>query len=170
MQKRFAFQTQVFIYLIILGSLLASSLTSFAMIDSSITSFEKMYDNDSSLDYSWTSASGPVDHYNIYVSVNGGNFVLVDITVGMTPTYTFEGAENASTYQITVQAVDAFGNTGPQSDPSDPVTVDLTTPTLTQVQATDVTDTTVTITWTTDEAADSQVKYGLGTTYGIPRP
>ena len=65
MQKRFAFQAQVFIYLIILGSLLASSLTSFAMINSSITSVEKMYDNDSSLDYFWTSASGPVDHYNI---------------------------------------------------------------------------------------------------------
>ncbi|MCH8294679.1 fibronectin type III domain-containing protein [Candidatus Poribacteria bacterium] len=170
MQKRFAFQAQVFIYLIILGSLLASSLTSFAMINSSITSVEKMYDNDSSLDYFWTSASGPVDHYNIYVSVNGGNFVLFDITEDATPVYTLEGAENTFTYQITVQAADAFGNTGPQSDPSDPVTVDLTTPTLTQVQAADVTDTTVTITWTTDEAADSQVEYGLGTTYGMSTP
>lgn len=43
---------------------------------------------------------------------------------------------------------------------------DTTPPTISNVQVTDITETTATITWTTDEPADSTVEYGTTTSYG----
>lgn len=43
---------------------------------------------------------------------------------------------------------------------------DVTPPVISNVQATLITETTVTITWTTDEASDSRVDYGLTSGYG----
>jgi hypothetical protein len=45
-------------------------------------------------------------------------------------------------------------------------TVDSTPPTISAVQATGLTQNSATVTWTTDEAADSQVKYGTTVAYG----
>ena len=83
------------------------------------------YDDDTSLDYTWTAASGPVDHYNIYLSIDGGDFTLIGQTPDATPSFTYTNAEDGKTYQIKVQAVDAIGSVGPESDPSDPTTVSL---------------------------------------------
>jgi len=47
--------------------------------------------------------------------------------------------------------------------------VDQTPPQIKNVQVTDVTDTSVTITWETDEIADALVNYGLQPDYGIVR-
>lgn len=46
---------------------------------------------------------------------------------------------------------------------------DTTPPTIDTVEVVDVTDTSVTVTWTTDEDADSLVNYGLREDYGIVR-
>jgi hypothetical protein len=43
---------------------------------------------------------------------------------------------------------------------------DTTPPVISAITATSITDTGATITWTTDEASDSQVEYGLTTSYG----
>jgi hypothetical protein len=45
-------------------------------------------------------------------------------------------------------------------------TVDSTPPTISAVQATGLTQNSATVTWTTNEAADSQVKYGTSAAYG----
>jgi len=45
-------------------------------------------------------------------------------------------------------------------------TIDATAPVISVVNSSDITKTGVTITWTTDEAADSQVEYGLTEEYG----
>ena len=81
------------------------------------------YDNDTSLDFTWETASGDVDHYNVYVSIDEGEYDLVGTT--SETSYTVEGSDG-HTYKIKVEAVDAAGNTGPMSDESDPVTVSLT--------------------------------------------
>jgi Leucine-rich repeat (LRR) protein len=47
---------------------------------------------------------------------------------------------------------------------------DKTAPTISGVSASDITQTTATITWTTDEPASSQVEYGLTTSYGSTTP
>jgi flagellar hook assembly protein FlgD len=79
------------------------------------------YDDDTTLDYSWEPASGSVSYYNVYVSIDGGAFEMVDITD--TSSYTLTGAKVGATYRLKVQAVDAAENTGPFSDESDPTTV-----------------------------------------------
>lgn len=47
---------------------------------------------------------------------------------------------------------------------------DTTPPSITDVLASDITDTTATITWTTDEPATSQVEYGKAADYGLTTP
>lgn len=44
--------------------------------------------------------------------------------------------------------------------------VDTTPPVITNVQIVDVTQTTATVTWTTDEASDTRVEFGTSTSYG----
>ena len=47
-----------------------------------------------------------------------------------------------------------------------PVSNDLTPPVISNIQASDLTSSSATITWTTDEVSDSQVEYGKSTSYG----
>jgi len=56
----------------------------------------------------------------------------------------------------------ALGGSPPPPPPPD----DTTPPVISNVQATNITDTSATITWQTDEPASSQVDYGLDTGYG----
>lgn len=77
-----------------------------------------------SLQYTWTPASGPVDHYKVYVSVNNGAFVVAGETSDATPAYTLAAGVSGA-YRVKVQAVNAQGRIGPFSEVSDPVTVDL---------------------------------------------
>jgi hypothetical protein len=63
-------------------------------------------------------------------------------------------------------ARDASIWTADGSSSSSPPTPDTTGPTISAMQATGVTSSGATITWSTNEAADSQVEYGLTTSYG----
>ena len=114
MLRIFSLHTRLVAHCLILGILLVTPIMSYA----------ERYDNDTSLDYSWEPASGPVDHYKVYVSVdNGLTFQMVGTTA--TPNYTLTGAKDLSTYRLKVQAVDASGNAGPFSNVADPTTVAL---------------------------------------------
>jgi len=116
----------------------ALSLILYFVLATPPVSYADLYDNDGSLDYTWEAGSGLVDHYNIYVSLNDGGFELFDTTADATSAYTLEDAVDGGIYRLKVQAVDAFGNTSPKSESSDPVTVDMTAPTLTDVTASPV--------------------------------
>src|SRR5207249_8425582 len=69
-------------------------------------------------------------------------------------------------HTLTAIARDAAGNV--TTSTAVPVTVanDTTPPTISAVATSAVTASGTTITWTTDEASDSQVEYGLTTAYG----
>lgn len=58
------------------------------------------------------------------------------------------------------------GAAAPASAPAD-TAKDTTPPTITNIKAKDITPYTATITWTTNEPADSVVEYGLDTNYGL---
>jgi len=78
------------------------------------------YVHQTPLQFTWDEASGEVDHYNVYVSVDGQPYEMLA-----------EAASNAfqlsvldgKSYQVQVDAEDAEGLTGPVSDCSDPVVV-----------------------------------------------
>jgi hypothetical protein len=73
---------------------------------------------------------------------------------------------STSIYKITCQNSYGLGNTGVVVEVRvDGVTVDTTPPTISSISA-DPTTSGATITWNTNENADSQVEYGLTTSYG----
>jgi hypothetical protein len=86
---------------------------------------------------------------------------------------TFAGlAEGATVHSVTNTAttftISYVGGTGGNDVTLTGVTaaVDVTGPSITTVAASGITDSGATITWTTGDAADSQVEYGLSTAYG----
>ncbi|MGQ9609416.1 MAG: hypothetical protein ACUVWN_08945 [bacterium] len=90
------------------------------------------YDDDPVLEFYWEPATGNVDHYNVYLSTDGSDYVLV----GTTPTAPTQEnpyavpitAVDGKVYRLKVEAADAEGNVGPMSEPSDPVTCKLRSP------------------------------------------
>ena len=71
----------------------------------------------------------------------------------------------AGTKTVFVQFMDAAGNWSTAAI-SDTIVLDTTAPTISARTATNITGSSATITWTTNEAATSQVEYGLTTSYG----
>jgi chitodextrinase len=75
------------------------------------------------------------------------------------------GLTDGTTYHYLVLSKDAANNLASTADATFS-TLDGTPPLISGVTATAVTASGATVTWTTDEAADSQVEYGLTTNYG----
>jgi hypothetical protein len=85
--------------------------------------------------------------------------------------YTFSWDSSAvanGSHALSVQATDASGAVGTSS----PVTVTVTNPApvVSGARVTALSSTTATLAWSTDVAADSQVTYGVSTTYGSTTP
>jgi hypothetical protein len=77
------------------------------------------------------------------------------------------GLTAGTLYHYRVKSRDATGNLATSGDFTfTTATPDTTAPTISAVQATNVTSNGATITWTTNEAADTQVEYGTTTGYG----
>jgi len=113
------------------------------------------YNDDNELKFIWTPASGNVDHYDVYVSTDGSDYVLVGSTAETS--YTVEG-EDGHTYKIKVQAVDAEGNVGPMSEESDPVICDTSLPeSVTDLRAA-VSRNKIRLEWT---APEEEVSYNI---------
>ena len=71
----------------------------------------------------------------------------------------------AGTKTVYAQFKDAVGNWSTAAI-TDTIVLDTTAPTISARTATNITSSSATITWTTNEAATSQVDYGLTTSYG----
>ncbi len=111
---------------------------------------------------SWTASTDNVGVTGYDVYKNG---TLVTSVTSTTASLT--GLTAGTTYSITVKAKDAAGNVSPASSALSVTTVaaDTTAPTISAINSTP-NDTGVTITWTTNEASDSQISYGPTTSYG----
>jgi type VI protein secretion system component Hcp len=78
------------------------------------------------------------------------------------------GLAAGTLYHYRVKSKDAANNlaTSPDYTFTTTTPVDTTPPSITAVSSSGITGTTATITWTTNEAADTQVEYGPTTSYG----
>ena len=130
------------------NTLLAIISVIFIFFQLSIEASAVDYDYDTSLDFTWATASGAVDHYNVYVSTDGGEYSLIGST--SETSYTVTGSDG-HTYKVKVEAVDAAGNVGSMSPESDPVICALTEPAA-DLQAT-VSGTSILLTWTSSAEA-----------------
>jgi hypothetical protein len=111
-------------------------------------------------------------------AVWNGN-LTINLPAGMTSRINFTGA---SPHRQADQALGAPGTTGPRVTTTSTtagswiaqgITIksassssDTTPPLISAINTTSTTDTGTTVTWVTSEAADSQVEYGLTTSYG----
>ena len=86
---------------------------------------------------------------------------------------TLTGLSAETTYYFEVQSADTSGNTATDDNGGvyhtfTTAVPDTTPPVISSVAVTDITDSSATITWTTDEASDSEVNYGTTTLLGSP--
>ncbi len=80
----------------------------------------EIYVHYSPLSFSWEPASGPVDHYNVYLSVDEQPFQMFTTTSSNT---CLLPVTDSQSYMLQVEAEDNANNTGPMSDPSELITV-----------------------------------------------
>ena len=83
------------------------------------------YDDDVKLSFMWTPPEGSFHHYNIYVSVDWGEYRLNGTS--FLGAYTVIG-QNGHSYRIKVTAVTSDGTEGTSSPESDPVVCDTLAP------------------------------------------
>jgi|GEM_PF-1749417 len=88
-----------------------------------------------------------------------------DATLKVSHNIALTGLTENTTYHYSVRSVDNVGNPASTADATFK-TADVTPPTITNVQVTNLTATGATVTWTTNEASDSVVEYGKTVSYG----
>jgi outer membrane lipoprotein-sorting protein len=115
-------------------------------------------DSTSQVEYGTTSAYGSTTTLNENL-VTSHSATLSELTSG-------------TTYHYRVKSKDASGNEKNSGDYTFTTATppDTTAPVISGVAASNITTTSATITWTTDELATSQVEYGLTTSYGSTTP
>ncbi len=114
---------------------------------------------------SWTASTDNVGvtGYDIY-----RNGTLAGSTT--TTSYNASGLTSSTTYSFTVKAKDAVGNVSGTSSAVSVTTLasaDTTPPIIGAISTSGVLSNGATVSWTTDEASDSQVEYGTTTVYGF---
>jgi hypothetical protein len=97
-----------------------------------------------------------------------GSSTTLDATDVTSHSQLLSGLSAVTLYHYRVKSRDAAGNLTTSADATFTTTQtpDTTPPVITAVQATALTSTGATIGWTTDEASDTQVEYGLTVAYG----
>ena len=111
---------------------------------------------------SWTASTDNVGVAGYYVYVNNSSVAQNGSAISGT-TYTVTGLTASTSYGFTVKAKDAAGNTSPASNLISITTnapADTTAPTISGVTSSSITQTGAMISWTTNEAANSQIAYG----------
>ncbi len=104
--------------------------------------------------------------YKVYYGTSSGSYGL-PIDVGDTTTHSLSGLGSGTTYYFAVTAYDTSGNESGFSsevNKSFPST-DTTAPVISGTAAGSITTSSANISWTTDEASDTQIQYGTSTSY-----
>ncbi len=111
---------------------------------------------------------GDLEGYIIYYGTSSDTYTQ-SIDIGNVTTYQLSGLEYETTYYIALTAYDTSGNesnySSEQPIPIGPAS-DTTSPDISSVLASEITETSSTISWTTNESADTKIQYGTTISYG----
>ncbi|PYS12164.1 MAG: hypothetical protein DMG15_15320 [Acidobacteria bacterium] len=113
----------------------------------------------------WTTDEASDTQVEYGLTASYGSTTTLDITLRTAHSVTIGGLTESTTYHYRVKSKDAAGNLATSGDATF-VTADITPPVISGVTVTTSTGTGTTIQWTTNELSDSQVEYGLTTSYG----
>lgn len=109
--------------------------------------------------------------YKVYRSTNNSTFTLINTINDRTVNYYLDtGLSAGTTYYYKVRAEDTSGNISAYSSsindtPDGQGGSDSTSPSISAVAVSNITTTSATVTWTTDELSDSSVGYSTDTSY-----
>lgn len=97
---------------------------------------------------------------------NYGNFSGLDGNLATSHTVTLSNLATNTTYHFRVHSKDGSGNATVSNDFTFTTARDAQAPAISQVATSNITMTAATVSWNTDEPADSQIEYGRETNYG----
>lgn len=126
----------------------------------------------SQINLSWTASTDAVGVTGYRVERCSGSATCTTYSQIATPTtnsYSNTGLTASTIYRYRIRATDAAGNLSSYSTAANATTQappDTTAPTISSVASSGVTTSGATITWTTNENADTQVEYGPTASYG----
>lgn len=112
----------------------------------------------------WTT-NEPADSQIMYgTSTEYGQQTTLNATLVTSHSQTITGLASGTTHHFQVKSTDAAGNLAASSDQTfTTLAIDVTAPVISSIAATNVSSTSATVTWTTDETATSKVYYSLTT-------
>jgi len=121
-----------------------------------------------SANITWTTNNAASSQVGYGTTASYGATTALDASMLTVHSVNLSGLSPSTTYHFQAMSKDASGSSASSGDLTFTTgTVPLPTPpTLSAVNATNITPTTATITWTTDQASTTQVFYGTNTSYG----
>ncbi|MBN1569650.1 MAG: fibronectin type III domain-containing protein, partial [Acidobacteria bacterium] len=116
----------------------------------------------------WTTNEAADTQVEYGTTTSYGKSTALNSTMLTAHSQSLSGLTARTTYHYRVKSKDAAGNLATSGDYSFTTLAppDTTAPTISNVASSSITTTSATITWTTNEAADTQVEYGTTTSYG----
>ncbi len=136
----------------------------FLSIVSVLFVFGQAFASDATLAWNAVS-SAELAGYKLYYGTVSGSYGT-SIVVGNSTSYTISGLQAGTTYYIAITAYDSALKESPFSAEIT-ATTPQTAPSISNVQNTLLTSNSATISWNTNLASDSNVDYGLDTSYGL---
>lgn len=114
----------------------------------------------------WTTDEASSSQVEYGLTTTYGSLDTLDVGLVTSHSRTLSLLAGSTTYHYRVLSRDAAGNLAVGADATFTTAADITVPTVSDRTAGAVTANAVHITWTTDEASDSQVEYGTTAAYG----
>jgi hypothetical protein len=116
----------------------------------------------------WTTNEASDTQVEYGITLAYGSSTVLNSSLVTSHSQTLTGLAAGTTYHYRVKSRDAAGNLATSSDFTftTQTSTDTVPPVIEGVTATNVTHSSATIVWTTNEAADSQVEYGVTSSYG----
>ncbi len=115
----------------------------------------------------WTTDEAADTQVEYGTTASYGYISTLDSTMTTSHSTMVAGLTASTLYHYRVLSRDSGGNLTTSGDNTfTTVTPDTTPPVISSVSVTNITGTSVTVTWSTDEASTSQVEYGLSVSYG----
>ncbi len=121
---------------------------------------------ETSVNVTWDTDENADSQVEYGLDLSYGTFSELDPALVLNHDQTITGLEPNTTYHLRVLSKDLNGNQSVSADCVFATLPDLVPPTISDVTVTEVFEDSVTIPWTTDELADSQIEYGLDANYG----
>lgn len=120
----------------------------------------------SSATITWNTDEPASSRVEYGLTASYGTLTTLDSNLVTSHSVVLNGLATSTTYHYRVISADAAANSTTSGDFTLITAADTTPPTISNVNATNVTNAAATIGWTTNEASSSRVEYGLTTSYG----